>query len=104
MTEEGGSLTEGVGTLTYMDPLVARGGYDKRSDFYSYCVVAYEVLSGEFLPQIKNFFTVTQTEKNIRPPFPESIPEDLKEKLLSGFEENLDNRSSWNDVIESLST
>ena len=87
-----------------MDPLVAQGSdYDHRSDFYSYCAVAYEVLSGQFLPRIERLITVLNTTKNVRPPFPESISNELRAIFLSGFEENPDKRLTLDDAIDCLS-
>ena len=85
-----------------MDPLAARGNYDNRSDFYSYCVVASEILTGKWAPNINGIVIVLETFQNKRPELPSHIPDDLRKHLLSGYEENPDKRSSLDDVIESL--
>lgn len=93
------SLTFGKGTFTYMDPAAARQGNNKATDFYSFCVLALEVLTGEFIPKIT---TLDDLLKRDRPIFPESIPNHLRSHLSSGFEDNQEERSSWTDVIIAL--
>ena len=103
----GGTFTDGRGTFTYMDPQTLRmrgdGRYDQSCDFYSYCCLAYEVLSGEWLPRITKFITLMKMEVNRRPEFPDSIPINLRKTLLSGFEEDLDKRAGWDDAMKALS-
>ena len=99
------SHTEGKGTCTYMEPRVSYNKpNDKHSDFFSYCMMASEVLTGKELPRLEliDLFKMDQSGKNPRPPFPESLPDDLKYRLLSGFEEELSKRSTWQDLIDSF--
>ena len=93
--------TERRGTLQYMDPIVARqSDYDHRSDFYSYCVVASEILTGIWAPEINGIGVVLGTFTNKRPDLPDQIPQELRHHILSGYEEDPDMRSSWDDVID----
>ena len=85
-----------------MDPQTVKGEYDERCDYYSYCCMSYEVLSGEWLPRI-TLRDLWRMKENRRPSFPPCIPLELRTVLLSGFEEKLERRASWNDTIEALS-
>ena len=100
--EATGSFTDGRGTFKYMDPQTIKGAYNASCDFYSYCCVAYEVLTGDCLPNISlgELFKLVQ---NRRPEFPDSIPSELKSVLTSGFEEDLEKRADWYDTIEAIS-
>ena len=89
-----------------MDPQTLRlrgdGRYDQSCDFYSYCCLAYEVLSGEWLPRITKLITLMKMEVNRRPHFPRIIPIELRTILFSGFEEDRDKRASWDVVLRVL--
>ena len=89
-----------------MDPQTLRlrgdGRYDQSCDFYSYCCLAYEVLSGEWLPRITKLITLMKMEVNRRPHFPRIIPIELRMILFSGFEEDRDKRASWDVVLRVL--
>lgn len=104
----GGTFTDGRGTFTYMDPQTLRlrgdGRYDQSCDFYSYCCLAYEVLSGEWLPRITKLITLMKMKVNRRPLFPRTIPIELRTILFSGFEEDRDKRASWDVVLKTLRT
>ena len=82
MSNSGGSLTEGRGTLNYMDPLVARGNYDLRSDFYSYCVVACEILTGTWAPKVNGLSVILFSQARL-PPRSFNFNNGLSEFLLS---------------------
>ena len=82
-----------------MDPLSVTIGNNKASDFYSFCVLALEVLTGKFIPKIK---TLGDLMERRNPEIPESIPEELRKHLSSGFDEDQSKRSSWTDVIVAL--
>ena len=93
------SLTFGKGTFTYMDPAAATKRNNKATDFYSFCVLALEVLTGQFVPKIP---TLDDLLKRDVPKIPEDIPLNLRLHLSSGFDEDQDKRSSWTDVIVAL--
>ena len=87
-----------------MDPQTIKGEYNESCDYFSYCCVAYEVLSGKLLPRItkhKEFENISKSD-NKRPPFPEWIPRELRTILLSGFEETLSKRATWDETIAAL--
>ena len=82
------------GTYKYMDP------HNNHScDYYSLCSMAYELLSGDWLPNI----SFSELKQKGRPTFPENIPLGLKKVLLSGFEENIDDRATWDVAITAIS-
>ena len=93
------SLTYGKGTFTYMDPAAATKGNNKATDYYSFCVLALEVLTGKFIPKITTFGDLLERKK---PEVPESIPKELRRHLSSGFDNDQEKRSSWTDVIIAL--
>ena len=93
------SLTFGKGTFTYMDPAAATKGNNKATDYYSFCVLALEVLTGKFIPKITTFGDLLERTK---PEVPDSIPKELRRHLVSGFDEDQTKRSSWTDVIVAL--
>ena len=92
-------MTFGKGTFTYMDPAAATKGNNKATDYYSFCVLALEVLTGKFIPKITTFGDLLERTK---PEVPEFIPKELRRHLVSGFEEDQAKRSSWTDVIVAL--
>ena len=61
--------------------------------------MAYELLSGDWLPNI----SFSELKQKGRPTFPENIPLGLKKVLLSGFEENIDDRATWDVAITAIS-
>ena len=93
------SLTFGKGTFTYMDPAAATKGNNKATDFYSFCVLALEVLTGQFVPKI---LTLDDLMKRDVPVIPDEVPLNLRLHLSSGFDEDQEKRSSWTDVIIAL--
>ena len=93
------SLTYGKGTFTYMDPAAAITGNNKATDYYSFCILAIEVLTGKFIPKITTFGDLLERTK---PEVPEFIPKELRSHLVSGFDEDQAERSSWTDVIVTL--
>ena len=93
------SLTFGKGTFTYMDPAAATKRNNKATDFYSFCVLALEVLTGQFVPIIP---TLDDLLKRDVPQIPGDIPLNLRLHLSSGFDEDQAKRSSWTDVIVAL--
>ena len=82
-----------------MDPAAATKGNNKATDYYSFCVLALEVLTGKFIPKITTFADLLERTK---PEVPEFIPKELRSHLVSGFDENQPERSSWTDVIVAL--
>ena len=82
-----------------MDPAVATKGNNKATDFYSFCVLAIEVLTGQFVPKIPTLGDLLEREA---PNVPEDIPLNLRLHLSSGFDEDQSKRSSWTDVIIAL--
>ena len=102
MTNIRDPLTLSTGSLKYMDPRAANGDHDKSADFYSFCALTSEVLTGKDIPTIKDIRVVMNTKVNVRPPFPEWLSDELRSHLLSGFQEDIAKRSSWDDVIEAL--
>ena len=82
-----------------MDPAAATKGNNKATDYYSFCVLALEVLTGKFNPKITTFGDLLERTK---PEVPESIPKELRRHLVSGFDEDQTKRSSWTDVIVAL--
>ena len=82
-----------------MDPAAASKGNNKATDFYSFCVLAIEVLTGQFIPKITTFADLLKRDV---PKVPEYIPFNLRRHLSSGFDEDQDKRSNWTDVIVSL--
>ena len=93
------SLTYGKGTFTYMDPAAVTKGNNKATDFYSFCVLALEVLTGKFVPKIPTLGDLVEREVPI---IPDDIPKNLRCHLKSGFDEDQTKRSSWTDIIVAL--
>ena len=82
-----------------MDKLAFTKGNNQATDFFSYCVLASEVLSGKFVPKITDVDTLLNRGS---PDIPENVPEQLRSCLLSGFDEDQEKRSNWTDVIIAL--
>ena len=82
-----------------MDKLAFTKGNNQATDFFSYCVLASEVLSGQFIPKITDVDTLLNRES---PSIPETVPAELRNCLLSGFDEDQEKRSNWTDVIIAL--
>ena len=85
-----------------MDPRAYNIANDEYTDLFSFCSLASEVLTGQWLPRIKDGKTLRDTVENVRPPFPDNIPDRLRRFLLSGFEENVKKRASWEEIIDAL--
>ena len=98
------SLTEGKGTCAYMEPRVTKVPNDKASDLFSYCMMASEVLTGKWVPRhsLINLVHLEQSGINPRPPFPKHIPDEIREELLSGFDEDLSKRPTWEQLMKEL--
>ena len=82
-----------------MDPAAAKKGNNKSTDLYSFSILAWEVLTGQFTPKITTYDDLLSRE---HPEFPESVPTDLRKHLSSGFNEDQLSRSSWTEIIISL--
>ena len=93
------SLTKGKGTFTYMDKAAVKNGNNMATDFYSFCVLAFEVLSGELIPVIPHLDALLKREN---PTIPEKVPNELRECLMSGFDEDQTKRASWTKTIIAL--
>ena len=92
-------MTLGKGTFTYMDPAAVTKGNNKATDFYSFCLLALEVLTGQFVQMIP---TLNDLTKRDVPIIPNEIPWNLRLHLSSGFDEDQGKRSSWTDIIVAL--
>ena len=82
-----------------MDKAAVEHGNNMATDYYSFCILATEVLSGQEVPVIPHLDGLMERE---HPPVPESVPQQLRSCLLSGFNEDQAKRSTWNDVIIAL--
>ena len=82
-----------------MDPAAATKGNNKASDFYSFCVLATEVLTGKFVPKVPTLGDLLEREV---PVVSEDIPLNLRLHLSSGFDPDQSKRSNWTDVIGAL--
>ena len=103
---EGDTLTEGRGTFLYMDPQTIKDeGYNETCDNYSFCCMAWEVLSGKWLPSVtlKELMNMAKLNKYRKQTFPKWIPLELRKVLATGFEEDLNKRACWDDITEALS-
>ena len=92
-------MTKGKGTFTYMDKAAVQHGNNMATDFYSFCVLAFEVLSGELIPVIPHLDALLKREN---PTIPEKVPNELRECLMSGFDEDQTKRASWTKTIIAL--
>ena len=86
----------------YTDPFILQDEYHEKCDFFSFCCVSFEVLSGERLPQLKLKELLT-SKQNRRPVFPDWISDRLRTVLLSGFEEDISKRADWEETTPALS-
>ena len=93
------SLTKGKGTFTYMDKAAVKYGNNMATDFYSFCVLASEVLCGQLIPVIPHLDALMKREN---PTIPENVPKELRDCLMSGFEEDQQKRSDWTNTIIAL--
>ena len=82
-----------------MDKLAFTKGNNKSTDFFSFCVLAAELLSGKFIPKITD---VDSLLSRTNPDIPENVPKELRNCLLSGFDEDQKQRGDWSDVILAL--
>ena len=82
-----------------MDKAAVTKGNNKATDFYSFCALASEVLSGHFIPKITDLDSLMKRDN---PTIPEIVPAKLRNCLLSGFDEDQAKRASWTDVIVAL--
>ena len=82
-----------------MDKAAVTKGNNKATDFYSFCALASEVLSGHFIPKITDLDSLMKRDN---PTIPEIVPAILRNCLLSGFDEDQTKRASWTDVIVAL--
>ena len=82
-----------------MDPAAATKGNNKATDYYSFCVLALEVLTGKLIPKITNFGDLLERKE---PEVPDNIPMELRQHIASGFDKDQAKRSSWTDVIVAL--
>ena len=79
-----------------MDKAAVTKGNNKATDFYSFCALASEVLSGQFIPKITDLDSLMNRDN---PTISEMVPAKLRNCLLSGFDEDQTKRASWTDVI-----
>ena len=82
-----------------MDKAAVYQGNNKATDFFSFCMLAYEVLSGEFIPRIANLDSLIKRPSIV---IPLSVPNTLRDCLMSGFDEEQDKRATWTDTIIAL--
>ena len=82
-----------------MDPAAVTKGNNKATDFYSFCILALEVLTGQFVPMIP---TLDDLAKRDVLAIPDDIPLNLRLHLSSGFNDDQKKRSSWTEVIVAL--
>ena len=82
-----------------MDKAAVQHGNNMATDFYSFCVLAFEVLNGELIPVIPHLDALLKREN---PTIPEKVPNELRECLMSGFDEDQTKRASWTKTIIAL--
>ena len=82
-----------------MDKAAVKQGNNKATDFFSFCMLAYEVLSGEFVPKIGDLDSLMERSN---PMLPLCVPKTLRDCLMSGFDEEQDKRATWTDTIIAL--
>ena len=87
--------------MKLVNPLVAaaKKGNNKATDLYSFSILAWEVLTGQFVPKITTFDDLLSRE---HPEFPESVPKDLKEHLSFGFQKNSPYLQPFNYYIKRM--
>ena len=87
-----------------MDKLAFTQGNNVATDFFSYCILAYEVLIGKFVPKITDVDSLLNRDT---PSFPDTVPEELRRCLLSGFDDFLiadKNELTYQNLQESCTT
>ena len=82
-----------------MDKAAVYQGNNKATDYFSFCMLAYEVLSGEFIPRIANLDSLIKRPSLV---IPLSVPKALRDCLMSGFDEEQAKRATWTDAIIAL--
>ena len=82
-----------------MDKAAVKQGNNKATDYFSFCMLAYEVLSGEFVPKIGNLDSLME---RTNPIIPLSVPKTLRDCLMSGLDEDQAKRATWTDTIIAL--
>ena len=93
------TMTEGVGTLSHMDPAAVESGNNYHTDMYSFCALASEVLSGQL---ILNIQFLNDLKHRHDPFIPNNVPQLLRDCLEAGFNEDQAVRPTWDDVIDAL--
>lgn len=102
----GGAIT---GTVSYMSPEQSSGTkIDVRSDFYSFGVILFEVMTGQKPFTSDNPIEILMKHINEKPPRPSAIepkiPKSLEKIILKLLEKDpIDRYQSADDILEDLS-
>lgn len=99
MTIEEQSMTGGVGTQKFMAPeVIDELEYDEKVDVYSFGVLAFFILSGGQLPEIK----MSEKMKGKKAPIPSSFTKFSQELVSECWNFNSADRPSFSDIVEKM--
>lgn len=103
------SMTNQIGTPLYMAPEILKDehNYDFSVDVYSFAILAYEIASGQEpykeLGNITPFNLAFKVASGYRPKFNKNVTEKMKELLSKCWNEDVNERPSFNEIFQMLS-
>lgn len=93
------------GTIRWMAPeILSHQTYTEKSDVYSYGVLLWELITKTIPFQKMNDYQIVNqvVYEKLRPPIPDDTSPSLKSVLERCFDENPNNRPSFNDIVKSF--
>jgi serine/threonine protein kinase len=99
-----GNVQSVGGTPNYMAPEMFDGICDEKSDIYSFGLVLWEMMSGEYpwkdqLKKPEDFISTVKVAGK-RPPMPPNVPEKLRALIESCWAQEPDDRPSFAYIVE----
>ena len=100
--EEQQTITKGQGTLPWTAPEIMRGErhYTEKADIYSYGILLWELATGQipYQSMLNAFQLCENVIQGQRPPIPETMPDDLKQLMISCWDSEPEKRPNLSEM------
>lgn len=102
------TMTESIGTPIYMSPELLKGDdhYGASIDVYAFGIVAFQIISGLTMPfeEVNSFAILEKIKKGLRPTFNDKFTEKMKDLLSKCWSADINERPSFKEIFDILSS